>query len=210
MGVVGAALAAFGIIQAGNQMSAGYAARGDAQVNAANKMYEAGMVDIQKEIESGQFLRQKNMIQSKIMARSGASGLAFSGTPMAVFTDVSTQLELDNLITQFNFDLQKTQKLAEAEAYRRQGRLAVKTARMEAFSTFLQTVAMVAMRLPKGTKAAGGVPTGKTIQYGGKSLSITTPSNPGYYANKFAPWSGQYSTPPNPSVYQFSRNIGGK
>lgn len=147
MGLMTAAMLTLGVVIAGQQVSAGYAKKEDTAFNASIIEHEAEVIEGKKGFESYKYDRLKGQYSAMIMARTGKAGLAFSGSPLAVYTDVNTQIEMDKLIGQYNLDVQKSYKYAEAEQYRRTGRRAVTAGYTDAFSTLLQTTSLVAGRL---------------------------------------------------------------
>ena len=141
----GAALLALSAVNAISQVSQGYAQDREAELNATIIEGKAGLIDIQKGIEHGQYERQKGQALSTSMARTGAAGIKPSGSSMAVMLDTQRQMSLDQAVGQFNFDQEKRYVRSEADAVRRSGKTAIKTGWSNAFSTMLSGAAQYGM-----------------------------------------------------------------
>lgn len=147
MGVFTTTMLALSAVQAVSQVSQGYAQKAEANANAALLRGKAGLIDIQKDIENGQYQRLKWQTLSSSMASVAGAGLMASGSAMAVMIDTQTQIGIDQAIGQFNFEQQKQYTLAEAEAMKRQGKAAVSAGWTNAFSTALQAGYSASTRL---------------------------------------------------------------
>ena len=135
---MGAAMLAFSALQSISQVSEGYAQKAEAKFNASILEGQAGLIDIQKAIESGQYDRLKEKTLSTSMARTAAAGLKPTGSAIAVMIDTQTQIGIDQAIGQFNLEMQKQYKMSEAGAVKRQGTRAVQAGWANAFSTMMQ------------------------------------------------------------------------
>lgn len=124
--------------QATQQISAGIAANNEAKYNAGLYEQKAGIIDMQKSLEAGQYNRAKGQLAGKSIARTAKAGFEMSGSPMAVMIDSLTQLELDKAIGQYNLETQKRYAQATADEYKRRGRASMTAAYSNAFSTILR------------------------------------------------------------------------
>jgi hypothetical protein len=143
--IMGWTMLALGAVQAVSSYQQGEAAKAEADYNATLIEGKAGLIDVQKDIEKGQYQRLKGQVAGKSMAAMAASGVMASGSPMAVMLDTQKQIELDQAIGQFNLEQQKRYTMAEAENVRRQGRQARTAGRMGAFTSLLSAGANYAM-----------------------------------------------------------------
>lgn len=132
-------------LQAVSQIGQGYAQKEEAKYNATVLEGQAGMIDVQKDIEYGQYQRLKGKTMSDSMVGIAGMGIMPQGSALAVMLDAQTQIGIDQAIGQFNFEREKNYKLAEASAERRRGRQAVYTGWSNAFSTALQGASNYAM-----------------------------------------------------------------
>ena len=148
MGWVGVAAAA---VSAASMIGQGQAANNEAKINASLMEGKAGLIDVQKGIESAQYDRLKGQYMGKTIANVAGAGLKLSGSPMAVLSDSQKQINLDQAIGQFNLEQQKRYTLAEADQIRRQGKQAVQTSYTNAFSTILSGVSKYATYQGWGT-----------------------------------------------------------
>lgn len=150
-GVVGLALS---VVQGISQIGQGKAAQAEANYNATLVEGKAGLIDVQKDIEYGQYQRLKGRTASTSMANIAASGIAPTGSAMAAILSNETQINLDQAIGQFNLEQEKRYTLSEAEQIRRQGKQSASTAKLNAFSTILRGVSDygIYQRTSVGTK----------------------------------------------------------
>ena len=82
-----------------------------------------------------------------------------TGSAAAVMLDTQTQIGIDQVVGQFNFEMQKQYKQGEADAMRRKGKMAVQAGWTNAFTTMLQGGYQASTRLgqPKlGPTSSGG------------------------------------------------------
>lgn len=138
-------LLALSAVQAISQVSQGYAQKKESDLNATIIEGKAGLIDIQKGIEYGQYQRQKGSTLSEGMARTAGAGIKPTGSAMAVMLDTQKQMSLDQAIGQFNFDQEKRFTQAEASAERRRGAASVRSGYSNAFSTMLSAGSSYAM-----------------------------------------------------------------
>lgn len=168
---VGGLLFAQSAMQAVSQIQQGYAQKAEAKYNSTLLEGKANLIEIQKQIESGQYNRLSAQYMSKSVAAVAGSGLMLSGSPLAVMLDTQKQIRKDQAIGQFNLEQEKQYTLEEANAYRRSGRQAVKSGYAGAFSSLLQGATSYAMY--KGYKPNMG---GGGVSRYGNSYGINTPS----------------------------------
>lgn len=145
MGFTTAALIGLGVAQAGTQIAGGVAASSEAKYNAKIKEQQANMISAQADLEASQYDRQIARAGSTLTARVGKSGLMMSGSPMAALIDMTTQMELDKAVGQYNYEYQKRFALSQADQYKRNARTAMFQGVSGAFTSLLQTGAMVGM-----------------------------------------------------------------
>lgn len=131
-------------VQAVSSIGKGYAQQAEAGYNASLLEGKAGLIDVQKGIEKRQYERLKRRTLSKSMANLAASGLRPTGSPMAVMMDTLTQINLDQAIGQFNFEQQKRYTQAEADTFKRKGKMAVRAGYGNALSSLMQGAATYA------------------------------------------------------------------
>ena len=139
-----------GAISAVTQMEAGQkqakAVQRQGEFNAQVYEQQAQMVLNQKKINDDQYLRQRKKMAGSIVAGAAGKGFQFSGSPLAVLTDVETQFGYDKAIEDYNLDVQKNFAQSGSSYYRETGRqqsaLAKTTGYSNAFSTMLNTAYM--------------------------------------------------------------------
>lgn len=151
---VGGAIFAFTALQAVSQVSQGYAQKAEANFNASLLEGQARLIDVQKDIEAGQYKRMGGQAVSTTIARTAGAGLGFSGSPAAVAVATLKQIEIDKAIGQFNLEQQKNYKMAEASAQRRAGKYAVQSGWTNALITGAQGFAsykLATTGMPKNT-----------------------------------------------------------
>ena len=158
-------------VQAVQQIGQGKVAQAEANYNASLKEGQAQMIDVSAGIQKGQDLRAMGKSLSTSMATVAGSGIRPTGSAMAAILDAQTQMQIDMAIGQFNYQQEKNYTLAEAESIRRSGKLAVQTARTNAFSTMLQGVSNYA--LYKGGFTSVGTPRDTTFDSVNKYKKVT-------------------------------------
>lgn len=155
----GATLFAMAATQAVVQISAGKAQQAEANYNATLLEGKAGLIDIEKGIEYGQYERLKARTTSTSLANIAKAGIMPQGSAMAVMLDTQKQINIDQAIGQFNLEQQKRYTIAEADQVRRAGKQAVYTGYSNAFSTLLSGASNYAMykgfNLSAGATKAG-------------------------------------------------------
>lgn len=159
MGAMTATLLAVTAVTAASQIGQGYAQKAEAKYNATILEGQAGLIQIQKDIENAQYERLKARTWSTSMARTAGAGLKPTGSAAAVMLDTQTQIGIDQVVGQFNFEMQKQYKQGEADAMRRKGKMAVQAGWTNAFTTMLQGGYQASTRLgqPKlGSTSSGG------------------------------------------------------
>lgn len=141
----GGILLAMTAVQAINSIGKGYAEKAEANYNATIFEGQANVVQAQKEIEYGQYQRQKGQVLAKSMARVGGAGIGLGGSAMAVMLDAQTQIGIDQAIGQFNLEQEKQFRLNQASQARRGGKAAVSAGYSNAFSSILTGASNYAM-----------------------------------------------------------------
>jgi hypothetical protein len=134
----GGAIFALTAAQAVSQISQGYAEKAEANYNANIMQQQAGMIDIQKDIEYGQYQRLKGRTMSTSMANVAKAGIMPQGSAMAVMVNTQAQIAIDQAIGQYNFNMEKNYKMAEADAMRRRGKLSMQAGWSNGFTTALK------------------------------------------------------------------------
>jgi hypothetical protein len=142
---MGWTMVALAAVQAVSSIQQGRMAEKEANLNATIMEGQAGLIDVQKDIEKAQYQRAQGKAMSSSFASMAGQGIMPSGSPMAVLLDTQTQMELDKAIGQFNLEQQKRYKMEEANAYRRQGKMAKQQGYMGAFTSMLQGASNYAM-----------------------------------------------------------------
>lgn len=145
------ATAGMGAINAFSQAKAGQqqakAIQQQADFNSQVYQQQGQMVLEQKKINEHQYLRQRKRAAGSIVAGASGKGFAFSGSPLAVLTDVETQMGFDKAIEDYNLDIERNRAISGASYYKETGRqqsaLARATGYSNAFSTILNTGYMV-------------------------------------------------------------------
>jgi len=155
-------LLAMSAVQAVSQIGQGYAQKAESEYNATLVEGKANLIDVQKDIEYGQYQRLKGQQMSTSMANIAKAGIMPQGSAMAVILNAQTQINIDQAIGQFNLEQQKRYTLAEAEALKRKGKQQAYSGYSSAFSTMLSGASDYAMYnkktsfdLSAGAKRAG-------------------------------------------------------
>jgi hypothetical protein len=162
----GGALFALSAVSAVTSISEGYARKAEANFNAAVSESQARMIDVQKEIEYGQYQRQKGKTLAKSMANIAAMGIMPTGSSLAAMLDAQTQIGIDQIIGQVNLEREKNYALSQASSFRRQGKMAVRTGYSNAFASVLQGASSYALYTSGGGK---GLDTDSGSKKGGKA-----------------------------------------
>lgn len=190
MGFAGAIFAVTAA-QAVSQISQGYVQNSEAKANAsmvedtgrynsALLMGKADQIDIQGDIEQGQYTRLKGQYLSKSVAAVGKQGIGLQGSALAVILDTQTQIGIDQAIAKFNSTTDKNYTIAQAneatrsagvqaDALRRGGSAAVRGGYTGALSSLMQgasTYAMYKMPLAKNTTFDYSTAAGKQATSG--------------------------------------------
>ena len=108
------------LLQAGSQIKSAGKASTEAKYNAKIKEEQARMVEAQKGLEAYQYDRAMGRAGGTLRANVGRAGITMSGSPMAVWLDMETQMELDKAVGQYNLEYQKRFNISQAEGYYRQ------------------------------------------------------------------------------------------
>ena len=140
MGWAGVALQVVGgVMGAMSSAQQGADAKKEANYNANLIEQKAQLIDVQAAIENRQYERVKRQVGGKSVAMTAKSGLEFSGSPMAVYIDTQTQIEMDQAIGQFNYAQNKRFTMEEAAATRRFGKYQQNAYNAQAFTQLLST-----------------------------------------------------------------------
>src|SRR5689334_18486080 len=107
MGVSGA-MFALAAAQAVSQISQGYAQKAEAKYNATLLEGKANMIGAQEEIDSGRYDRMKGQYMSKSIANTAGAGIMPNGSALAVMLDTQTQINIDQAISKFNYEQDRT------------------------------------------------------------------------------------------------------
>jgi hypothetical protein len=159
MGWAGVALQLVGGITSSMQsVQQGKEAKKEANYNADLIEQKAGLIDVQAGLENSQYERLKRRYSGQSISQTAKSGLEFSGSPMAVWIDTQTQIEMDRMIGQFNFAQEKRFTLEEAAATRRMGKYKQNEYNSQAFSTLLNSAGKAYSYYGGGTKPTGTKP----------------------------------------------------
>lgn len=140
----GAAIFALTAVQAVNSIASGYAQNAEAKANASIVEGQARLIDVQADIEFGQYQRAKGKALSTSVAGAAAANIMPQGSAMAVMVDTQTQMSIDQAIGKFNYTMEKNFKLAEADSYRRAGKQAIRSGYTNAFTSILKGAASYA------------------------------------------------------------------
>ena len=135
------AMSATSSLIAGQQQSKAIKAKGeyDAQIYEQ----QASAIQQQKKISDYQFNRNAARARAAIVARTAGKGFQLSGSPLAILIDNETQMQFDNAIEQYNYDINRNYAMSAASSTRQsaanQASLARATGLSNAFSTILNT-----------------------------------------------------------------------
>jgi len=160
---------------------AAYAATQVIKGYSQNKAYEsqagiyeqqAGQISAAQGLEGAQYDRKKGQLAGKLTARVAKSGLAMSGSPVAVLVDSLTQIEMDKQTGQYNLEVEKRYALSGAALTRLKGKQAITSGWGDAFQTMLSY----------GVGKYGNKNVIKTNPYGGGSVPSYKPSRFGGYS----------------------------
>lgn len=110
MGVAGAATSVMG----------GYAQGKESDANAELYQQKAQQIDVAKGIEKSQYARAKRQVAGTTIARTAKANIGFGGSPLAVFIDTQAQMEMDEAVGQYNFEIDKQYNIGVADAYTKQ------------------------------------------------------------------------------------------
>lgn len=136
MGMSGA-LMAMSTAQAGMSIIGGYQQKKEAEYNASVLRRQAGMIGEKQKLEAMRDDRAIRQAAGTTVARTAASGIEFSGSPMTIMIDTIQQMELDKEINQYNLQMQKGYVYGQAAQEKARGRRAVMAGYSGAFSALL-------------------------------------------------------------------------
>lgn len=134
----GGAMLALSAVSAVSQISQGYAQKAEANYNASLFENKAKLIDVEKNIEYGQYQAFKGKSLSQSISNIAGAGIAPQGSAMAVILETQRQINIDQAIGQFNYEMDKYYTLEEANQARRSGKSAVSAGYSNAFSTLLR------------------------------------------------------------------------
>ena len=123
--------------KAGSQIATGKLERAEAEYNASLYDAKAANIDVQKSIEFKQYEQSKRRYAGAVVASTAKSGLAFTGSPIAVLSTSLANIEMDKQIGQYNLEVEKRFTQSQAQNMRTAGKIAQQTANANAFSTML-------------------------------------------------------------------------
>jgi len=123
--------------KASTQYAQGKLERAEAEYNARLYDAKAQNIEVQKGIEFRQYEKLKRSYKGEVIASTAASGLAFTGSPIAVLSSSLANIEMDKQIGQYNLETEKRFTQSQAENVRIGGRIKEKTAKTNAFATML-------------------------------------------------------------------------
>lgn len=121
-----------------SSISQGYVQKAEADYNASISEGKAKVIDIQKNIEFGQYQRLKGQTMATSKAAVAGAGLEFSGSPIAVIIDAQRQITVDQAIGQFNYERDKGFALADSDKFKKRGKQAVFSGYSNALSTMMK------------------------------------------------------------------------
>jgi len=169
---MGLALAALGLAQGVMSITKGMAESTEAKYNAKIKEQQAQMIGVSQELEAAQYNRQIGRAASTSIARTGKSGLAMSGSPMAVLLDTQTQMEMDKAIGQYNLEAEKRFALSEASMYKSKAKTAMMQGVTQGFTQILTTGLDYGMRSGWFTKPTANIVGKGTINVAPKNYYL--------------------------------------
>ena len=123
--------------KASTELNKGTLEKAEAEYNARLYDIKAENIEVQKGIEFKQYEGLKRRYAGEITAGAAKSGLAFTGSPVAMLSSTLANIEMDKQIGQYNLEVEKRYTQSEAENLRMSGRLAEQRSRVNAFSTML-------------------------------------------------------------------------
>ncbi len=136
MGFSGALLA-MSAVQGITSISQGFAQSAQDKANASLFTNQAGLLQVQDNIEQGQFTRKAGQLLSTQTADVAAKGIEPTGSAAAVMLDAQTQIHTDAAIAQFNNTMQINQANDKATQLKQQARNDVFSGFTNAFSDML-------------------------------------------------------------------------
>ena len=137
----GGALFALSAVQAVSQIGEGYVAKSEADYNATVLEGQAGAIDVQKDIEYGQYNRLKGQTMSKSISNVAGMGILPQGSALAAMLNTQTQINIDQAIGQFNLEQDKNLVLSKAKMEKQRGKYAVQSGWTNGFITALKGAA---------------------------------------------------------------------
>lgn len=128
-------------VMAGNQQAKSIKAQGEYTAQVYEQ--QATMVKEQQKVANYQFNRNAARARGAIVAATGGKGFNLSGSPLAIMVDNETQMQFDNAIENYNFDIESGYARSAAGYSRQtaanQAAFARASGYSNAFSTLLNT-----------------------------------------------------------------------
>jgi len=110
----------------------------EAKYNAKIKTEQAGMIENKKALVGTQWDRDIGRAGGTFVSNVAYAGIEMTGSPMAAFLDMTTQMEMDKEIELYNLEVEKHGVLSEAEGYRKESKTAMQKGYINTFSNLLK------------------------------------------------------------------------
>lgn len=136
MGFSGALLA-LSAVKGIASIGSGYAQSGEDNYNASLATQQAQLINLQGNIEQGQYARKGGELLSTQTADTAANGLEPTGSAAAVMLNAQTQIHTDAAIAAFNNQMGQNRANSEASLLKQKGRNAIASGYSSAFSDML-------------------------------------------------------------------------
>ena len=134
-GVATIANALVGVVQS---IESGRVSMAQSRYNAALLEGKIKWINFQKGLASAKWDRARGKFMSRSFATMASNGLMPSGSPMAVLLDSVTQINIDKAIEMSNIEQEKVYTQTAVEQQLLEGRNAVRSARVNAYSSVLK------------------------------------------------------------------------
>jgi hypothetical protein len=156
----GSAMFLSSIFSAIGSIYAGKATSDIAKYNAMVIEARQELIKVKQDIEFGRYVRGMGTYLSQATTAAGGAGIMPSGSYAAVANRSITQMMIDQAIGQFDFEIQKSDVQAQAQAVRNQGKDAQRGSYVRAFSQIMSGAKDYALYTKgidtdKGAKSAG-------------------------------------------------------
>ncbi|MHA2403468.1 MAG: virion core protein, T7 gp14 family [Candidatus Kariarchaeaceae archaeon] len=143
-----------GLLKTGAQVQTGRREAELFEFNAAVQRQQATLIQEKAKLDIEKQRRQARQFAAEQKATIGASGVRFSGSPLAVVEDTAAQFILDERIIDFNARVDVFSKLAGAEQSLRQAQIARNSSFIKAGASLLDV--LPAFGKLKFTGSSGG------------------------------------------------------